>query len=272
MTYIGGFINKPLPKPEKSIRYDQQYVGASTLGKQEYCEIKVHHEIIHGQKTTEEMRRGTIIHEEWLPEEKIDQAQLIAELEKEETIVSFPVAAEIQGIPIVGKPDGLVFKKGKLKYVMELKTVESNVERLWDSEVVQSLTYCLCLDEMGFGNEMEIVIPKVRRSLGTNELKDIICEIINFDQTNGCPELAFLLYKVIEANKTDLLLEKTNGDLMIHFFYYDYYLAEEWIVYLLDFWTEKRKPKRARYKNQCVVCEFNKQCNHSLTKYEDQEN
>ena len=271
MTYIGGIINKQLPKPRVPIRYNQQYIGASLLGKQEYCEYKVHHEILHGQKTTEEMRQGTIIHEEWLPEEQ-DQEQLIKELEKEETIVSFPVVASIQGIPIVGKPDGLVFQKGVLKYVMELKTVESNVERLWDSEVVQSLTYCLCLEQMGFGKEMKIVIPKVKRSLETNDLKKIICEIINIEPDNGCPELAFLLYKVIEANKVDLLMEKTNGDLKIHFFYYDYHLAEEWIVHLLDFWTERRRPKKARYKNQCLGCEFNKICNYSLIKSENQEN
>ncbi|MHA1910470.1 MAG: hypothetical protein ACTSYA_02130 [Candidatus Kariarchaeaceae archaeon] len=271
MTFIGGFINKQLPKPEIPIRYNHQYIGASLLGKQEYCEYKVHHEIIYGQKTTEEMRKGTIIHEEWLPEEQVDPQELAKELEKEETIVSFPVYAKIQGVPIVGKPDGLVFKKGKLKYVMELKTVESNVERLWDSEVVQSLTYCFCLDEMGLGSEMQIVIPKVRRSLETSELKKIICEIINFDSTDNCPDLAFLLYKVIEANKVDLLTKRTNGDLQIHFFHYDYYLTEEWLIYLLGFWTEKRKPKRARYKNQCLVCEFNDHCNHSLIKLEDLE-
>jgi hypothetical protein len=272
MTYIGGIINKSLPKPEVSIRYDHQYIGASLLGKQEYCEYKVHHEIIHGQRITKKMRQGTKIHEEWLPEEQVDQEQLLKELKKEETIVAFPVVTSVQGIPIIGKPDGLIFKKGKLKYVMELKTVESNVERLWDSEVVQSLTYCLCLEQMGFGKEMKIVIPKVKRSLETNDLKKIICEIIDYDPTNGCPELAFLLYKVIEENKVDLLTEKTNGDLQIHFFYYDYYLAKEWIVYLLGFWTERRKPKKARYKNQCLVCEFNQRCDHSLLKLEDQEN
>ena len=272
MDIKGGFINKTLPKPGVPIKYNHQYIGASILGKQEYCEYKVHHEIIHGQSTTEEMKKGTLIHEEWLPEEQVDPQELRKELEKEETIVSFPVIAEIQGIPIVGKPDGLIFKKGELKYVMELKTVESNVERLWDSEVVQSLAYCICLDEMGFGNKMSIVIPKVRRSLETEELKRIICEILDFDPTNDCPELALLLYKVIEAKKVDILEERTNGDLKIHFFYYDYFLAEEWIVYLLGFWTERRRPKRARYKNQCLVCEFNELCEHSLDKVENKKN
>lgn len=267
MTFTGeGFIVKELPKPETAIRYDQQYIGASLLGKQEYCEYKVHNEIKYGAKTTEEMRVGTLIHEKWLPEEEIDQKKLFKEIQKEETIVSFPVVTTLQGIPIVGKPDGLVFKNGKLVYVMELKTVKSNVQRLWDSEVIQSLAYCLCLDDMGFGNQMKIVIPKVKRSVDPEELKMIICDILGIELTNDCPELALLLYKIIDADKVDILEEKTNGELQIHFFYYDYFLAAEWINYLLDFWTERRKPKKARYKNQCFVCEFNGICEESLDK------
>ncbi|MEM3565193.1 MAG: hypothetical protein QXR19_18335 [Candidatus Jordarchaeaceae archaeon] len=145
----------------------------SALSSQYFCEQKVDYEFEYGEIPTEEKEEGKMIHEEIIPMMPTTLEGLINSIEKEhQCICTFPVYARLGDVVIIGRPDAVVFQKTNLSHIIELKTTKY-IDRIWESEAVQTNAYGLCLDSMGFScAHLKLVIIKVKRDSVTDEAKE----------------------------------------------------------------------------------------------------
>jgi hypothetical protein len=148
-------------------RHAQSFVKVSHLAAQYFCELKLHFDITRGEVPTEGKIRGIRIHREVLPMKKIPLEQLRSEIEtKPQLISTFLLVAKAGELVVAGLPDAIMTSKGVPRFLIELKTTEVGIGRLWEGEAVQARVYGLLLDVMGFDcSGLKLAIVKTCQSL-----------------------------------------------------------------------------------------------------------
>lgn len=162
-------------------RHDQSFVKASHLAAQYFCELKLHFDMTRGEVPTEGKMRGVRIHREVLPMKKIPLEQLRSEIEtKPQLISSFLLVAKAGELIVAGLPDAIITSKGVPRFLIELKTTEVGIGRLWESEAVQARTYGLLLDGMGFDcSSLKLAVVKTGQSpLSSQDRRRLMSRII----------------------------------------------------------------------------------------------
>ena|GEM_PF-3666621 len=96
------------------LRHGVPYVCVSHIAKQFFCEKKVEMMHVYGKVETEVMQEGEQIHKQIMKMERMSVQRLIEEIESKRAVfASFPVFAEVEGLPVAGIPDSIGITRGE---------------------------------------------------------------------------------------------------------------------------------------------------------------
>ncbi len=229
-------------------------VPASSIGEQLYCEMKIEQEYVNGEIETETKNEGTALHEKLLAMKESTIEEIIEGIETQKIFVaSFPLAADFQGLKLVGVPDAVVFEKKVPKYILELKTTaKGDTTRIFDGQKAQALIYGLLLESIGFDcSNLNLVIVRYRSTSLSQKEKSKFLERI----------VASLL------NKSYLNLAIKSGyQIVPHTLAYSKSNAIQVLDQTRGYWLSEREPIPTTNPNKCRACEFQKLCPCSLVK------
>ena len=263
------------------LRHGKPYAIVSDISEQFYCEMKVEMELRYGRAETEMKRKGEEIHEELLRMEKAELEDFINGIKLSRLYpASLPLAAEVEGIPIIGKPDCVAFSRGCPAFVSELKTFGGGIFRLHNDHVVQAMIYALLLEEMGFDcSRTTLHIVGARRELDQNIQKEIRMPLIylqyilhlKFTDYLRTTQRAVYISKEMLAILDGILSKQSDlkrvaelmssNALSIFLVPYSREKALNDLRWAKAYWTNERKePKPTQKPGKCAVCEFADRC------------
>ena len=85
-------LSDGIPRSNTLLKFDFSRVPVSILAKQYYCEVKVEHQVIHGEIPKVEVEEGIELHNELLKMKKTTIDDILKSIEeKEHYICSFPL-------------------------------------------------------------------------------------------------------------------------------------------------------------------------------------
>ncbi|NPA99768.1 MAG: Dna2/Cas4 domain-containing protein [Crenarchaeota archaeon] len=156
----------------RGLKFDRRYLIVSEIAQQFYCEHKLELMYKEGKVETEEMRLGTLIHEEMFKGERLSTDELIDRiLTFRRVVATFPLAVVYKNVPVLGVPDAVIFDDGKPIALVELKTTRRWIGKVFTCEYVQAQLYSYMLRVNDLADKMNVVIVKVSRDV---ELTDNI--------------------------------------------------------------------------------------------------
>ena len=240
---------------KKEFRHGARAVSASSIGTQYFCEMKLDQSYIHGEVETEEKSEGDVLHEELLAMEPTTQKTLLGDIEKRRLVVaSFPLAAEAEGMILIGVPDAVIFQKGKPTHVVELKTTRGDASILYDGQRAQATIYGLLLDQVGFDcTDLNLVVVKFsRQTMITEQQKS---QFLNA-----------LTGALISKKSLSTLASKADGNVVPHTFPYRKDEALGILNLTRGYWLNQREARPTTNPNKCRACEFRSICPSSLAK------
>lgn len=230
-------------------------VPASSIGVQYFCEVKLDQSYIHGEIETEEKAEGEVLHEELLAMEPTTRKTLLQDIEKRRLVVaSFPLAAEAEGLVLVGVPDAVIFQKGKPTHVIELKTTRGDASILYDSQRAQTTIYGLLLDQVGFDcADLNLVVAKFSRQTPISEQE----KSRFLDALTGA---------LISNESLSTLASKADDHVVHHSFPYRKDEAVRILNLTRGYWLNQREARPTSNPNKCRACEFKRVCPSSLAR------
>jgi hypothetical protein len=236
-------------------RHGVRAVSASSIGIQYFCETKLDQTYIHGEIETEEKTEGNVLHEELLAMEPTTQKTLLEDIEKRQLVVaSFPLAAEAEGLILIGVPDAVIFQKGKPTHIVELKTTRGNASILYDGQRAQAIIYGLLLDQVGFNcTDLNLVVVKFSRQTPITEQQ----KSQFLDALTGA---------LISKKGLSTLASKADGQVVPHSFPYSRDEAVGILNQTRGYWLNQREARPTSNPNKCRACEFKRICPSSLAK------
>lgn len=238
-----------LEAPKPVFRFDKPYLGISTISEQGYCEKKVEFEETLGKEKTEEMVLGTEAHDLLLRDSvtvPVKDAWKGIFTRDFAVVREFYVAAKVEGYPIIGKVDALVFYKGVPVLLLEHKFSSSMYP--WESYHIQARTYCYVLGKMGF----DISRLTYAIVVAPHEAKDDprLMEAVN------------VVAKALAKSTVDIPLSGYTARAYLH--RYEERIAAAHFLELLDYWLGKRPARGSDSSGKCKACEFSNGCELSL--------
>ncbi len=240
---------------KKEFRHGTRAIPASSIGTQFFCEMKVEQDLVHGEIETEEKAEGDALHEELLAMKPTTQKNLLDDIAKRKLLVaSFPLAAEAEGLVLVGIPDAVVFQRAKPTHVIELKTTRGDASILYDGQRAQAVIYGLLLDQVGFDcSSLSLVVVKFRRQTVLSEEQK--GEFLNA-----------LTAALVSGKDLGSVVPKAEGQVVPHSFAY----RKDEAISILDrtqgYWLGERHAQPTANPNKCRACEFRQLCPASLIK------
>ncbi len=235
----------------RNYRFGAVFIPVSWVAEQFFCELKLEHTLSLGRTVTDDMQRGIEIHEEVLEMQEVSTDELLQLIRKRRSfIASFPLIGYVNNLLLIGIPDAIYFKRGKPRYVIELKTTRS-ILRVWREQVVQAMLYGLLLEEMGFKTEkLQLLILKLRHgeNISENERENLINALIRY----------------AERDKLEKLEEKLSNNARVYVIDYSREEALEVVRWASGYWLMQRDAIPTRKPGKCKACEFNATCPRSL--------
>ncbi|MGC9179530.1 MAG: CRISPR-associated protein Cas4 [Vulcanisaeta sp.] len=227
------------------IRFGRDYVTVSEIAQQLYCEYKLHLSVIEGRLQTPSMEMGIIIHDEVFKGRRVNTEEFLNVIKSNEIVIAtLPLMANINGITILGIPDAVVFMSGIAKAIIELKTSNKWLDKLFDNEYVQSQLYAYLINKMGLGKDPLVMVIKTKRDINiTEKLRRNILSMAVKYLTNAVEFPAKVRFRdfIVYINEFDKSIE-------VH------------LKWALDYWLMRREPKASPSLGKCAVCEFNNKC------------
>lgn len=213
----------------------------SYIAAQYYCEAQVDLAIARGEVVTPEKDEGRRIHEMVLAMKPVELEELVERISSgRRCACRFPLLAEVEGVPVAGVPDALVFEGGRPVRVVELKTVEAIPPSPWRDHAVQVQVYGLLLDLMGFDcSSLKLSVWYARRGW---HLLLLLRSTVSFEG---------VLERLEEAHPNDLRAF-TLG--------YSRAEAERLVRWALSYWRGEREPVPTRNPRKCARCAYRSEC------------
>ncbi len=235
-------------EPKQVFRHGISMIPVSRIAGQYYCEQKIEMDYTHGEIETEAKSEGTEVHDKLIRMTKSTRSDLIDHIKSRELVIaSFPIIAKFANLTIAGIPDAVVFRKGILRYVVELKTTAGDTSRLWRDQLVQARVYGLILNQMGFDcTALKLVIVRMQRrnSLSEEEERSFLHELVSELLIGRSPKLT---------------------DSTVHTIAYDRKDAAADVDWAKNYWLSNREPVPTKLAGKCRACEFKDVCPFSLT-------
>ncbi|WP_229709663.1 PD-(D/E)XK nuclease family protein [Vulcanisaeta souniana] len=227
------------------IRFGRNYITVSEIAQQLYCEYKLHLSIIEGKIQTPAMEMGIIIHDEVFKGSRVSVEGLVNAVRNNELVIAtLPLMVNINEITVIGIPDAVLFMKGVAKAVIELKTSNRWLDRLFDSEYVQAQLYAYLVNKLGLGVDPLVMVIKTKRdSSATEKLrKNIYSAAIKY--------LVSTMEVPAKVKFRDFVIYINGFDRSI----------EAHLKWALDYWLMHREPGASPTIGKCATCEFNDRC------------
>ncbi|WP_054848713.1 PD-(D/E)XK nuclease family protein [Vulcanisaeta sp. JCM 14467] len=227
------------------VRFGRSYVTVSEIAQQLFCEYKLHLSVIEGRIQTPAMEMGIIIHDEVFRGRRVNEEEFINAIRSNEVVIAtLPLVASIGGVNIIGIPDAVVFMGGVARAVIELKTSNKWLDRLFDSEHVQAQLYAYLISRLGLGVNPLVMVIKVKRDVGiTDKLRrNMFSTAIKY--------LTSIAELPARVRFRDFVIYISEFDKSI----------EVHLKWALDYWLMHREPKAMPSIGKCAVCEFNDRC------------
>jgi len=253
MKWVDSLLHiEELATTNVEFRHGIHFIPASSIAEQYYCEQKVEMSYTVGDIETEAKVEGKTIHDALLQMKKTTLENLVMNIKTKDSYTArFTILARFSGLILAGKPDAIVFERGRPTFIIELKTTGGDVSRLWRDEKVQARVYGLILDQMGFDcSRLKLVIVKQRRNryLMDEEYRK-----------------RFLSRIVLTLLRKAKLIFPRDG-ICLHVLEYNRGEAVEDVEWVMDYWLSKREPIPTRNASKCRSCEYALVCPMSLTK------
>lgn len=241
-------LKERLEASSATLRHGIAWIPASTLAAQYYCEQKVEMEYRVGRIETESKIEGEALHKALLKMRKTTFDAIIRGIQtKTVYVASLPLAADLDGIPLVGKPDAVVFLRGCPAFVLELKTTRGDPSKLWRDQAAQVKVYGLLLDLMKFDcSQLKLVVPRLKRDGLGREVR----------KKEFLPRIVVALIKNSHAE----LEAQYRGSLRVHVLKYDGQEARNLVTWAQDYWLQRREATPTKNLLKCKACEFGKAC------------
>jgi CRISPR/Cas system-associated exonuclease Cas4 (RecB family) len=228
---------------QTGLRFNRSVIIASDIAEQYFCEKKVEMQYLHGKIVTEAKIDGTEGHEKLLEgAAEVENEELWKKIDESETILALEwfLLARYDDVLIGGKPDAVLFQKGKPLVVFEFKFSKSGVA--YPAHHVQARTYSVLLENMGFDTSalyycIVVADPRIR---GDNGLQQRVMRAL---MENGYEESAFSI---------------ENANIYCNKFIRQ--MADENLVWAIDYWKKNREAFPTENKNKCVRCEYHDRC------------
>ncbi len=229
-----------------SLRFNRSYVTVSDIAQQFYCEEKLRLMYSEGKVETPDVELGRIVHESLLSGHPITVDELISKAIRSDYLVAtIPLVMIYRDVPIVGVPDAMVFSRGRVLGVVEIKTSNRWLFRLFRSEYVQAQLYAYMAYRLGLcDRSVKVLVAKVRRDPDVgNYVRSKMFEDVR-RALNLNVQLGFTMTSsdyVIHARELDLSVER---DL-------------EWA---LRYWRFERDEQTSSSRGKCISCEYRHLC------------
>jgi CRISPR/Cas system-associated exonuclease Cas4 (RecB family) len=236
-------------KELKPLRFDKQILFVNEIAAQYFCEKKVDMLYSYGRVETESKDRGTAAHEKLVEDsEKVSIEKVWEEihLDKPVEVHEMPLMAEYEGLPIMGRPDCVLFDKGEPALVLEFKF--SSFRRPFHDHHIQAGAYCFLLEKMGFDVE-KLHYGIVMAGTNAREDQGLTKRVIDSIVEKGAEE------SILEIENTQVYLSK-----------YDVNKVTYELDWATKYWKQEREAIPTNNPNKCRRCEYNNRCENSLTK------
>jgi hypothetical protein len=249
LSSMGSLLEK------KEFTHGARAIPASSIGTQFFCEMKVEQSYVHGEIDTEEKAEGDALHEELLAMRPTTQKRLLEDIAKEKVVVaSFPMAAEANGLVLIGVPDAVVFQDARPTHVIELKTTRGDASVLYDGQRAQTMIYGLLLDGVGFNCErLNLMVVKLKRQAALS------------DEQKG-RFLGAVTEALVSGRDLATVLPRGEGQAVAHSFVYQRDEAISVLNRTRGYWLGQRHAEPTSNPNKCRACEFRQMCPESLAK------
>jgi hypothetical protein len=198
---------------------------------------------VHGKVETEAKTVGTAAHEKLAEDAvRVRREDLWRKIYSPTPIFALEMflIAKFGDTVLAGKPDAVLFRRGRPQVVFEYKFSRSDVA--YPSYHVQAQTYGLLLQNMGF-NTANLYYAIVVARPETKGNKEFRKEAIRTVIANG-PKIGSHVIK----------------DAKIYINKYSPALAEMDLAWAVQFWRSQRQAKPTGNKNKCAKCEYQIQC------------
>ncbi len=244
--------SRNLPRSPIPLRHGLPFIPASAMAGQYYCELKVDNSFVKGDIRTEAKTEGDVLHEEILAMQKTTVEKVVNNIdEKPVYTASFPLASLVNGVVLAGRPDAVIFVKGRPLFVVELKTTVGDPGILYQDQEFQAGIYGLILEGMGFDcRELNLAIVRWRRN-----------EPVTDEQRKEFLSIAML---ALPSKKPKLIEELYRGKARVHLVSFNKEAILQQVEWAKDYWLSNREPLPTKNPWKCKACEFNNTCPSSL--------
>lgn len=231
------------------LRFSRQFIVASDIAQQYFCEKKVEMQYLHGEVETEDKAIGTEAHENLLQDSvRIRREELWKKIYGEKPVFALEMLllAKYRDVVLAGRPDSIIFQNGCPLVVFEYKFTKSGTAHM--TYHVQAQAYGLLLRNMGFDTSrlfyaIVLADPKARHD---RELKRKVVDAV---AKNGPKE------GVLKIENTGIHLHRfSQAD------------AEKDLDWAIGFWKNSREAIRTKNPNKCKNCEYRVECQRSIHK------
>jgi hypothetical protein len=165
--------------------------------------------------------------------------------ERRFTFVSLPLLGHFNDVPILGKPDIVVFWESRPLYIVELKTTRGKPS-IWPTNWLQAQLYAFLLDEMKFDcSDLNVVVASINQCLEMNRgmfYNELLATIID--------------------GKMDSFARKWQCKTRLEPYQRDF--VKDKIGWALGYWLGKRDPVPTKKLGKCRSCEHAAQCSANL--------
>jgi len=230
-------LNEGSLRSDKPLRFGLGFLKVSELVQQVYCELRLHY--MYSKGIEPEYKRRSIIRKllelYFQVEKDIDKART------GRAYMRIPLTSIIQGVPIIGTPDMILFDHYIPLAILRVK--KSNKLKIYPEDEVRGLIYGRLLEALGFNVIALKYIIVVVKDL--KDILDILHEVVD--------SIVKEEYHVTPIPNVRIAIRVYNGK-----------EAEELLSYLLSYWKILREPKPNPSKPKCSRCEYSSICPHSV--------
>lgn len=255
LAAIAALVESP-PKPLPP------RVSVSTLANQFYCEMQVHLARTHTLRTeSAELAAGAAGHAAFEAEaQEISAEEIQRSISAGEPLelVEMPLAAELNGVRVVGRADRIHLVGRRAQMVLEFKF--SSRRELFPSHVVQVEAYGRMLEAEGYRTEGLVhavaVLPRGR------EVTDGLAEEISMRAERAAAQGLSATDARAPMGAPDpvqgLTVRRVEEDAFaLWVFRHSRARAERDLGWALGYWSGRRAPEGTRSRGKCRACPFN---------------
>ncbi len=211
------------------LRHGLPYIRVGDLVEQVYCEMRLHYKLAEGvdvEARKRELRR--------LVEFLLEARRRVPARPTRRLSLSIPLAALVEGVPVVGRPDTLIIEDGKVRSLVWVKET-SRVLRVYERDRIRLYSLGLLVDYSGLPRHQDM-----RLILVTVESREKLARALE-----------------------ELSSPRVGEGYAIHVLAYEREVALSHVAPLLAYWLQLREPTPRPSPWKCSSCPYRSVCQYA---------